>query len=220
MKALNLSGKRFNHLVAIERVENTPNGQAVWKCKCDCGNTTIVRRSNLISGAVKSCGCLVHRSSKNRTHGMSKSRLYQEWAGIKNRCIYGTVECYKYYGGRGIKMCDEWVNSFENFRDWAFQNGYQDNLTIERIDVNGDYCPDNCKWIPQSEQNNNTRRCVIITYNGKTQNLNDWCKELNLDYKRVHNRLNKLGWSVERAFTESTNINKRNMATRRNKGDT
>lgn len=215
MKALDLHGKRFTRLVAIERVENAPNGQAVWKCQCDCGNITFVRRGNLMSGAVKSCGCLVHEPAHNRTHAMSKTRLYQEWAHIKSRCVYKGAKSQQYYGARGIKMCNEWANSFEKFRDWALQSGYRDDLTIERIDFNGNYCPENCTWIPQSEQSSNTRRCVIITYNGKTQNLNDWCKELNLDYKRINNRIKKLGWSFERAISEPVNVNKRNMATRK-----
>lgn len=214
MKALDLRGKRFTRLVAIERVENAPNGLAVWKCQCDCGNITFVRSSNLMSGAVKSCGCLT-RDNAYHTHRMSKSRLYQKWASIKNRCYYKSAQNYRNYGARGIKMCDEWANSFEKFRDWAFQSGYRDDLTIERIDFNGNYCPENCTWIPRSAQSSNTRRCVIITYNGKTQNLNDWCKELNLDYKRINNRIKKLGWSFERAISEPVNVNKRNMATRR-----
>lgn len=215
MKALDLVGKRFNNLVVMERVANSPNGQTVWKCKCDCGNITIVRRGNLTSGAVKSCGCLIHNPSANRTHNMSKSRLYQEWAGIKSRCVYKSAENKPYYGGRGIKMCDEWANSFECFRDWAMENGYKDDLTIERIDNNGDYCPENCKWIPKAEQSSNRRNCVIVTYNGKTQNLNDWCKELGLDYKRVNNRMKKLGWTFEKAISEPVNVNKRNMKTRK-----
>lgn len=216
MKALDLRGKRFNRLVVIERVENTPNGQTAWKCQCDCGNITIVRRGNLISGEVKSCGCLV-KENVHHTHRMSKSRLYQEWAGIKARCVYKSRTTYNHYGARGIKMCDEWVNSFEAFRDWAFENGYSDNLTIERIDVNGDYCPKNCKWIPFAEQARNRRSCIMVTHNGKTQNLSDWCAELNLDYKRVNNRIKKLGWSFDRAITEPVDTNKRNMRARKSK---
>lgn len=216
MKALDLIGKRFNNLVVIERVANSPNGQTVWKCKCDCGNTTIVRRGNLISGAVKSCGCLVRKkNSENCTHKMSKTRLYQEWAGIKARCVYKNSVNNSDYGGRGIKMCKEWADSFVAFRDWALQNGYRDDLTIERIDVNGEYCPENCKWIPKSEQSSNRRSCIIITYNGKTQNLNDWCKELKLDYKRTNNRIKKLGWSFEKAISEPVDIKKRNMKIRK-----
>lgn len=219
-KAIDITGKKFNLLTAIERVENSSNGRARWKCLCDCGNITYVTAANLKNGAVKSCGCLRHRAGKNRTHGMSKSRLYLEWAGIKSRCFYSGAKKYKYYGGRGIKVCDEWAKSFETFKDWALKNGYNDSLTIERIDVNGDYCPENCKWITRKEQSNNTRRNVVITYNGKTQTLLEWVEELGLDYKRTHNRLFKLGWTFERAITTPVNIKKRNKSTRlRKEGD-
>lgn len=219
-KAIDITGKKFNLLTAVERVENGSNGQARWKCLCDCGNTTYVSAANLKSGAVKSCGCLRHRSAPNRTHGMSKSRLYLEWAGIKSRCFYKGAKKYKHYGGRGIKICSEWAESFEAFKDWALRSGYNDSLTIERVDVNGNYCPENCKWITRKEQGFNTRRNVVITYNGKTQTLLEWVEELGLDYKRVHNRLFKLGWTFERAISTPVNVNKRNKSTRlRKEGD-
>ena len=215
--ALDLSGQKFGHLTALERVKTSAKWVAVWKCRCDCGNITNVRCGNLRSGAVKSCGCLLHRPATNRTHGMRKTRLYREWTGMKVRCNCKTSKSYKIYGARGIKVCDEWSNSFENFRDWAMKNGYDDSLTIERIDVNGNYCPENCKWITKADQAKNTRWCMMISYNGKTQNLSDWCKELRLDYKRVHNRMKTLGWSFERAITEPVNVKKRNMKTRQSK---
>lgn len=218
MKANDYRGKRFGHLVAIERTENTANGRAVWKCKCDCGNLTYVRSNNLQSGAVKSCGrtCPLHNHFS--THKESKTRLYQEWVGIKARCVYKGSGKYQYYGARGISMCKEWAESFEAFADWAKKNGYKDNLTIERLDFNKGYSPQNCKWITKSEQRRNTRNCFFITYQGVTKILDDWCKELNLDYKRTNNRLKKLGWSVERAFTEPVHIKKRNVATRKKYG--
>jgi len=218
MKANDYRGKRFGHLVALERVESSPQGRAVWKCQCDCGNTTYVRSGNLQSGAVKSCGrkCPLHK--RFSTHKMTHTRLYQEWTGIKSRCVYSGSNKYKYYGARGISMCKEWEESFSTFAKWAMENGYADNLTIERRDYEGDYCPENCTWIPKSEQSRNTHNNLLLTYKGKTQILDDWCKELNLDYKRTHNRLKKLGWSVERAFTESVNVKKRNIATREKYG--
>lgn len=218
MKANDYRGKRFGKLVAIERVENAPNGVAVWKCLCDCGNTTYVRSGNLQSGAVKSCGCL-RKVAYTKTHGMSKSRLYREWAGMIARCTNKKLRSYKHYGAKGINVCGEWKNSFVSFYKWATQNGYANDLTIERKDFCGDYCPENCSWIPKSEQGRNTRKNIVITYNGKTQILDDWCKELGLDYKRTHNRLKKMGWSVERAFTEPVNVNKRNMISRKKEGD-
>lgn len=216
MKAIDYTNKRFSRLLVLERVNNTKQGRAVWKCLCDCGNITYVRSNNLQSGAVKSCGCLRHETPLNKTHGMSKSRLYQEWASIKSRCLYKSAKNDTNYGGRGISMCKEWANSFIAFKEWAEKNGYNDNLTIERINVNGDYCPKNCTWIPRAEQAKNTRSCLRITYNGKTKILSEWCKELGLDYKRTNNRIKKLGWTPQKSFETPVNKNKRNMASRKN----
>lgn len=209
-KLVDLTGKRFGKLIVVERAENAPNGVAIWKCKCDCGNIAFVRGGNLKSGGVKSCGCLRHVPKD--THHESATRLYRIWAGIKSRCVYNGNDRYKDYGGRGIKMCDEWVNSYENFRDWALSNGYKEGLTIERIDVNGNYCPKNCTWIPKCEQAKNRRSCYAIEYNGKTQNLTDWCNELGLNYKRVHDRMYRHNWDFERAAFEPVHVEKRNKS--------
>ena len=109
---------------------------------------------------------------------------------------------YNSYGGRGIKICDAWLNDIDSFRIWAINNGYKDGLSIERIDVNKDYSPENCKWIPPIEQHNNTQRSVFITFNGKTQTLTQWANELNIKKSTLHNRIRVHGWSIERAFTE------------------
>lgn len=208
-KFIDITGKRFNDLVVIERVENASGGVVRWKCLCDCGNTTIVRGSNLKNGNVKSCGCRVYKSH-NATHNMSKTRIYREWAAIKSRCYNKNLKSYKDYGGRGIKVCNEWLNSFESFKEWAYSNGYEDNLTIERKDIDGDYCPSNCTWIPFREQQRNRRICYAFEYNGRQQDLSSWCKELNLPYKNIHNRIYKLGWPFERAISEPVHIEKRN----------
>ena len=209
-KLVDITGKRYGNLVVIKRVENAPNGVAVWECLCDCGNTVTVRGGNLKSGAVKSCGCRRKNAKPTLRHNMSNSKLYRTWAAVKRRCNTPSDKNYKNYGGRGIKMCEEWNNSFEAFMNWAISNGYSDSLTIERIDVNGNYCPENCTWIPANEQQNNRRTCYSITYNGKTQTLIDWCSELNLPYKLIHNRIHKLGWKFERAISEPVHIEKRN----------
>lgn len=215
MKAIDYTNKRFSRLLVLERVNNTKQGRAVWKCLCDCGNITYVRSGNLQSGAVKSCGCLKHKAPPNKSHGMSKSRLYREWASIKARCIYKSAKDDTNYGARGISMCKEWADSFIAFKEWAEENGYNDNLTIERINVNGDYCPENCTWIPRVEQAKNTRSCLRITYKGKTKILSEWCKELGLDYKRTNNRIKKLGWTPQKSFETPVDKNKRNMAIRK-----
>lgn len=209
-KFIDITGKRFSNLVVIKRIENASGGVAMWECLCDCGKTTKVRGSNLKSGAVKSCGCRRINAKPTLRHNMSNSRLYREWASIKIRCNNPSHLSYKNYGGRGIKMCEEWCLSFESFMRWALDNGYSDDLTIERKDVNGDYCPDNCTWIPADEQQGNRRSCYTITYNGKTQNLVKWCNELNLSYKLIHNRMHKLGWTFEKAISEPVHAEKRN----------
>jgi hypothetical protein len=125
------------------------------------------------------------------------------------RCEKPNCKAYKWYGKRGIKVCEEW-KTYEGFKAWVLATRPREDYTVERIDVNGDYCPSNCTWIPISEQANNRTTCVLIEYNGKKQNLMQWCEELGLTYKRVHNRMHKLGWSFERAISEPVNVEKRN----------
>lgn len=207
---IDITGNRYGKLFVVERLENTQRGVTVWKCLCDCGNYTTVRGSNLKSGAVKSCGCLKKTTKPSLRHDMSNTRLYRTWANMKRRCYTPSHKSYKDYGERGISVCDEWKDSFENFMKWALANGYTDELTIERKDTNGNYCPDNCEWILWEEQQKNRRSCRYIEHNGKVMTLTDWCKELDLPFKLVHNRINKLGWSFEKAISEPVNIEKRN----------
>jgi hypothetical protein len=133
---------------------------------------------------------------------------------MRNRCKRESVKSYKDYGARGIKVCAEWEKSFEPFRDWALENGYSDDLTIERKNHDGDYCPENCCWVTKAAQANNRRMCVEIEYNGRTQNLMQWCNELGLNYKRIHNRMNKLGMTFEEAISKPVETNKRNKKAR------
>ena len=175
-----------------------------YSCICDCGNEKVVLKSNLIRGLTKSCGCLSRQLSKERLfkHGKRKTRLYNTWNHLRDRCINKNSKQYKDYGERGISVCDEWKNSFIEFEKWAVSKGYNDTLTIERIDVNGNYCPENCKWIPLKQQGWNKRNSRLITYKGETKSLAEWSFLLKFNYWKVHQRLNRLGWSVDRAFTE------------------
>jgi hypothetical protein len=132
-------------------------------------------------------------------HGMKHTRLYRIWGNIKSRCNNPNTTHYNSYGGRGISICKEWDNDFSAFMEWSISNGYNDSLTIDRIDQNGDYCPENCRWTSQKVQCNNFSRNKMITYLGKTQSLTMWCEELNLSYSMVKRRLAK-GKSVEEAF--------------------
>ena len=210
-KLIDLTGKRFGMLEVIRKAPRTQNATR-WECKCDCGNVSFVTSSDLRNGRTKSCGCLrgIVSKQKAKTHGMSKSKLYCCWTDIKQRCYNENSPAFKQYGGRGIKMCDEWKKSFERFSDWATNNGYSEGLTIERVDVNGNYCPENCKWASPYEQSINRRSNIIISYNGESRCLSEWCKKYRTDYCLVYNRMHKNKWSFERAMFESKHSEKRN----------
>lgn len=204
-----LTGKTYNMLTVIKRLPNDSSGATVWECQCECGRITKVRSNNLKNGNVKSCGCLKHRSTST-THNKSNTKLYGIWNAMRQRCYNPNYHAYKNYGGRGITICDDWVNSFNNFYNWAINNGYQEGLSIERINVDDNYYPNNCTWITLAQQAQNRRSCHMFCYNNKKQNLSQWCNELGLDYKLVHNRIFKLNWSFERAISEPVHTEKRN----------
>lgn len=155
-----LTGKRFGKLVVVRETEERRNGKVVWECVCDCGNTCKVRSCHLISGHTKSCGCYSseYTTARNLTHGETHTRLHSIWSSMKTRCGNPHSKSYKYYGGRGIQVCQEWSDSFEKFRDWSLENGYAENLTLDRKDNDKGYAPDNCKWSTRKEQRMNQRR--------------------------------------------------------------
>lgn len=196
---IDITGEKFNKLTVVERLQNDIGGIPVWLCKCDCGNFTKVRGKNLKNGSVKSCGCML-KISTTKTHGLSKAKIYNTWNSMKARCYNTKSSSYKRYGGRGISVCEEWSKSFETFYAWSMQNGYNENLTIERIDNNGNYCPENCKWISKKEQCRNRRTNISFEYNGEKHILTEWCEIFNLDYKLVHNRIYKMKWSFEKSI--------------------
>nr|DAH22871.1 MAG TPA: hypothetical protein [Caudoviricetes sp.] len=153
-----LTGRIFGRLVVVER-SGTVNKHTMWLCRCDCGSEIIADAYNLRAGHTESCGCLQRErtGNANRTHGMTDSRLYTIWQSMKNRCYRKSYHAFHHYGGRGIRICEEWLCSFESFYDWAISHGYNDTLSIDRIDVNGNYCPANCRWATMKEQNMNKR---------------------------------------------------------------
>lgn len=202
-KFKDLTGQRFGYLTIIKKAGKSKNNKTLWLCKCDCGNEKICIGNDLITGRTKSCGCLRKKGSQ-RTHGFRYTRLYYIWQGIKKRCLNKNTPNYCIYGGRGITICDEWKNDFKVFHDWAFANGYDEkakrgDCTIERIDVNGNYEPSNCRWATMKEQCRNTRSNKLITYNNETRCLMDWSYILNINYDTLLNRFKK-GWTIEKAF--------------------
>lgn len=203
-KLIDLTGKKFGRLTVLSFHHNKTykNGQIkkYWLCKCECGNFKIIAGAELRNGNIRSCGCL-HKemiSNLNKKHNKAGTRLYSIWQGMKTRCLNKKVNSYKNYGDRNITICNEWFD-FENFYNWAMNNGYKDNLTLDRIDNNNGYNPKNCKWRTYKQQANNTRKNKIITYNGKNHTLSEWAEIYNFKYMFLYDRL-RLGWSFEQAI--------------------
>lgn len=191
-KFKDLSCQQFGYLTAIHVDRNPNNKRIKWLCKCECGNTCVVASCDLTSGHTQSCGCKKYESH-NKTHGLKQTPLYGVWSSMKERCNVKSCSSYKYYGARGITVCDEWSNDFMAFHRWAMKNGYSDGLSIERIDVNGNYCPENCKWIPIKNQPWNRTDTVYATNNeGITKPLAEWCNILNFPKKLAYGRYRKI----------------------------
>lgn len=201
-----MTNVRFGRLLCI-KIGPKNNGCYQWECICDCGNIKLSSGRDLRYGKINSCGCLKKEScSKNgklrKTHGLSRTnkRLYDIWRQMLSRCYNKNNKDFFGYGNRGIRVFEEWKN-IDKFFLWANNSGYQNNLTIERNDFNKDYCPDNCRWIPMSEQAHNTRRCKKITFNDKTLHISAWSRETGIAVHTIITRL-RLGWSIEKTLTE------------------
>lgn len=202
-----LTGRRFGRLVVISPAESRtpPSGgkRRYWKCRCDCGTEKEIAESSLKSGATKSCGCLQKELTSKAcvTHGESNTRLYRIWSAMKCRCNNPNFWEFNNYGGRGITVCDEWNRDFLAFKSWAMNNGYKEALTIDRIDSNGQYSPDNCRWIPAEQQSTNRRYCMYIEWNGETLTPSQWHKRTGIPYSTIVYRYHK-GWPPEIVFKE------------------
>jgi hypothetical protein len=193
-----LTGMKFGKLTAIKPVNEKLGWghHKRWICNCECGNTTIVSSDHLTKGDTKSCGC--------RNHGKSKTRIFGIWTHMKSRCHVPTDDQYYRYGGRGIKVCDEWYKDFMKFYNWSIANGYSDELSIDRIDNDKGYCPENCRWATTKIQANNTSRNKYVTYNGETHTIAEWSDVIGIKQNTLTYRLRR-GWSIERALTEKVN---------------
>lgn len=194
-----LTGKQFGRITVLSRAESRGK-QTYWLCQCSCGTEKEICAYNLTKGLTNSCGCLsVEKfTDRSKTHGLSNSREYQIWMGIKARCTCETNSAYKYYGAKGVKVCDAWLNSFEQFL--ADMGEAPEGMSIERIDVSGNYEPSNCKWATQEEQANNKTNNRFITWRGKTMTAAQWGRKVGLCSHTILRRLRD-GWSVDRTLT-------------------
>lgn len=205
-KKENLIGRKFNHLTVIGEAENRPykNGHAgsvMWKCRCDCGNIVTVCPQSLKSGNTKACGCMSRLPLEKRTtHNLSRTRNYRIWQAMKARCNNPNNTYYQNYGGRGISLCDEWKNDYLAFHIWSMSHGYNDELTIDRIDNDKGYSPDNCQWVTRTVQMSNTRMNHYIEFNGITLTTSQWAEKVGLPRSAMFGRL-KRGWSVQKILT-------------------
>lgn len=197
MRALNLTGEKFGRLTVLSKTENRGEKTA-WLCVCECGNSVIAGTTALRRGNTKSCGCLL--SEKRTKHGMCGSKLYRAWNNMLSRCYCETMVNYPNYGGRGITVCEEWRKSFEAFKAWSLLNGYKEHLTIDRIEVNGNYEPSNCRWITNKEQQNNRRNNRYITFKNETHTIKEWSEITGVHHKTLAYRIDR-GWDLEKAMT-------------------
>ena len=219
MKSVDLAGQRFTRLLVLEQAPRK-NGRVQWKCRCDCGKITCVDTRDLLRGTTKSCGCYNRdRIAKlQAVHGQAHSRLYSVWKDIRRRCNNNKHKDYCRYGALGVHVCEEWNKSFIPFYEWSMSHGYDPNAeygkcTIDRMDPNGDYSPENCRWVTLREQANNRRNTLYLTYNGVTDTMSNWAKNVGAKYgvtylclfDRIHDR----GWSIEKALTTPPRSGKR-----------
>lgn len=202
MKTIDMTGYKTG-LITVVRREGSKKGQTTWLCQCECGKTFVQYGGPLRKGKVKSCGHIyadkkarqeiAYRTIAKQTHGGSRSRLYFVWQDMKNRCNKPTDVSYKNYGARGIKVCDEWLNDFSAFQKWAFETGYnpsakRNECTLDRMDINGDYRPNNCRWLDGKGQCANRRNSYTITYNGETHSASEWSTITGVERGTIYRR--------------------------------
>ena len=196
---IEMTDKVFGRLTVIGFSHRSESKRIFWKCQCKCGNTANVNGANLRNGSTKSCGCLSADIKRDfivklrKTHGMTKTRTYKTWNGIIQRCLNSKNSSYHHYGGRGITVCNRWLK-FENF--YVDMGDRPDDMSIDRIDNDGNYEPDNCRWATQKEQTRNARSNRLILYNGETKTMVEWSETLGLSYATITNRVYK-GLSVD-----------------------
>lgn len=192
-------GQKFGKLTVLEIIHQ--KGKWMWLCECECGNRKLMRSDYVSSGHSTTCGC--GKTTKGAyKHGEISTRLYMIWGRMNERCNPNAAdqERYKRYSGRGISVCNEW-KSYENFAKWARENGYRDDLSIERIDNDGDYCPENCTWVTKKEQARNRTTTMTVHYLGRDMSLAEACEIAGMSYKLVWYRISQAGWTFEKAIS-------------------
>lgn len=200
-KRIDLTGKRFGKLIVKGFSHTGKYGKAWWTCDCDCGKKDLViLGESLNQGRTTSCGC--YRKENMTTHGKSNTRLFGIYTGMIQRCYKPKCTIYKHYGERGIRVCDEWLseNGFEKFYEWAMFNGYSDDLTIDRIDVNGNYSPENCRWITNLEQQSNKRNTRKFVLNGETLTLKELSEKTGITIPALISRIDRRKMTLEEAI--------------------
>lgn len=190
-KKVEMIGRRFGRLIVLSEDKRDSQGIIYYKCLCDCGNQKIIKGTSLRAGTTKSCGCY-NREIITKINPDYKKKLYSIYRGMKNRCYNKNDKAFCNYGGRGIQISPEW-DKYKKFESWAYNNGYSEGLWIDRIDNDGDYSPDNCRWTTPKKQQNNKRTCKYITINGKTQSVTEWAEETGINRSTIYRRI-KLGY--------------------------
>lgn len=202
-KQIDLTGRRFGKLYVIEKTNERNRGCVTWLCQCDCGNLCIKNGAYLRNGDTTSCGCYQKEkaSEANSTHGKSNNPIYRTFMRMIDRCENPHSKSYKDYGARGIKICDEWRNDPMKFYEWSMKNGYRKGLTIDRIDNDGNYEPNNCRWTTKLIQSNNRRTNTFIEYNGKKMTYAEWGRETGISESLIRHRIVNSHWDIEKALT-------------------
>lgn len=210
-----IESQRYGKLVAFNKIYacslwgKDKQPKPWWECTCDCGNYLTVRQESLRSGNTKSCGCIhkqvfmqiITKHGEIARNNGAETKIYRTWKSIKSRCYNPNTIRYKYYGGKGVRVCDRWLDSFELFKkDMGLPP--TEVHSIDRIDSNGDYCPENCRWATPKQQRINNSMVNLIEYNGKTQTLTEWSQELGINRSTLSGRINRYGWTTERAFSK------------------
>ncbi len=195
-------GKRFNRLTVLKLAGKNKHGHQLFECKCDCGKVVVIEGTAVKNNRTRSCGCLQRDVVKKRCtiHGMTKTKLFGVWTTMNQRCSNPNTVSYDRYGAKGIYVCEEWKNDFVTFMNWSLKHGYRDGLSIDRIDNDKGYSPENCRWVNAYVQSNNRSNNRLMTLNGTTKNCKQWADYFGFNYKYFHEKCKKNDWNLEKVL--------------------